>query len=161
VFLPAVVKSRLAPGATTSYYITKATTERSAELLGCAAAVEMQQKGIAHGFVALFFGKPAHYQDYPRGSIEYGVNLPGDREQTFIDMSWIEARVRSWARGFINGYHYPESQYDCDINPNAFPYSPRVTFAVGITNEPLEFLSSNDTATIPIPFSNLNIRRSW
>lgn len=146
-FLPLIVKDRLAPRATTSYYITKATSERSAELLGCAAAVEMQQKQIAHGFVALFFGKPAYYQDYPGGPFQYGTNLVGDFNKTFIAINWIEVRVHAWIRGFVNGYHYPASQYDCGINENIYPYRPRVTLAIGITNEPLDFSSSGNTTT--------------
>jgi len=152
VYLPVITKSRLAPNATTSYYITKTTTERVAQLLGCAASVEMQQKMIPKGFIVLFFGKPAHYQDLPENPIQQGTILIDD--DNFTDMSWIEARVQAWIKGFVNGYHYPDSQYDCGLNNNVYPNNLHATFAVGITNEPVEFITANNTGHNTHPMSD-------
>ncbi len=143
VFLPIVTRQN-APPFSTSYYIESASPDFFRKL-GCATAQELQTKGIAGGFVYLFFGQPAYTEPIPGESSGYGTLMLGDRKR-FASIAEIRAAIQSWVDGYIQGYD-DQRVFPC---PRARLPLPRVTLSVATSNLPISITSPTFVAT-PLP----------
>jgi hypothetical protein len=148
VNLPLVVKGSTAPQASMSYYITEVANLPRFKLKGCVSAVDLQQKEIPYGLIAFFYGRPAYRQGHPNEPGVYGTTSV---DGSFISLEEIKESAQLWMQGFIQGFHDPESAYDCGLRIDAKIGQPWVKFVVATTNEPLsiELPLNQISATAP------------